>query len=108
MNAASPCFAGALLRNAFRSQARLPARPSSSLEKISKEAEADRDANRIDEAIALYKKGISIKPSWEEGWWYLGTLYYDLDNYPQGRDAFKHLTLIKPDVAVGLGHAWAL
>ena len=75
----------------------------SALEKISKEAEAARDGNHVDEAIVLYKKGISLQPSWDEGWWYLGTLYYDLDDYQQGRDAFKHLTLIKPDVAVAWG-----
>jgi tetratricopeptide (TPR) repeat protein len=75
----------------------------SALEKISKEAEAARNGNRVDDAIALYKKGISLRPSWDEGWWYLGTLYYDLDNYEQGRDSFKHLTLIKPDVAVAWG-----
>lgn len=73
------------------------------LERISKEAEAARNGNRVDEAIALYKKGIALRPSWQEGWWYLGTLYYDLDNYEQGRDAFKHLTLINPDVAVAWG-----
>ena len=74
------------------------------LEKLSKEGETDRQNNKIDEAIAVYKKGVALKPSWDEGWWYLGTLYYDLDQYTEGRDAFKHLTLIKPEVAAG----WAM
>jgi tetratricopeptide (TPR) repeat protein len=74
------------------------------IEKLSKQGEEDRQNNHIDDAIAVYKKGVALKPSWDEGWWYLGTLYYDLDEYADGRDAFKHLTLIKPDVAVG----WAM
>jgi tetratricopeptide (TPR) repeat protein len=78
--------------------------PNVALERIAKQAEAARSANHIDEAIAAYKKGVALKPSWDEGWWYLGTLYYDLDQYAEGRDAFKHLTLIKPDVAIG----WAM
>lgn len=78
--------------------------PDPVISKFSKEGEALRQQNKIDDAIAVYKKGVALRPSWDEGWWYLGTLYYDLDQYPAGRDAFKHLTLIKPQVAA----AWAL
>jgi tetratricopeptide (TPR) repeat protein len=74
------------------------------IEKLSKQGDAYRQENKIDDAIALYKKGVALKPSWDEGWWYLGTLYYDLDQYSEGRDAFKHLALIKPQVAAG----WAM
>lgn len=63
-----------------------------------------RKENKVDEAIAVYKRGVALKPSWDEGWWFLGTLYYDLDQYPSGRDAFRHLTLIKPESAAG----WAM
>jgi tetratricopeptide (TPR) repeat protein len=73
----------------------------SAIEKLSKQGEAYRQDNKIDDAIAVYKKGVALKPAWDEGWWYLGTLYYDLDQYSEGRDAFKHLTLIKPQVAAG-------
>ncbi len=76
---------------------------SPALAKIAKEAEAAQANNRIDDAIALYKKGLALRPSWRDGWWYLGTLYYDLDQYADGRDAFKHFTLIEPGVAVGWG-----
>ncbi len=77
---------------------------SATLDRLSKEADAARTGNRIDDAIALYKKGVALHPSWDEGWWYLGTLYYDLDDYAHGRDAFRHLTSIKPEVAV----PWAM
>jgi tetratricopeptide (TPR) repeat protein len=81
-----------------------PAGSDALIEKLSKQGEEDRQNNHIDDAIAVYKKGVALKPSWDEGWWYLGTLYYDLDQYAEGRDAFKHLTVIKPEVAVG----WAM
>jgi len=74
------------------------------IDRLSKEGEEDRQNNKIDEAIAVYKKGVTLKPSWDEGWWFLGTLYYDLDQYTEGRDAFKHLTLITPDLST----AWAM
>ena len=77
---------------------------AASIDRIAKEADAAREANKIDDAIALYKKGLALKPSWDEGAWYLGTLYYNLDDYAHGRDAFRRLTLLKPDLAVG----WAM
>lgn len=78
--------------------------PAPSLDRIEKQAQAARAANHVDEAIALYKKGVALKPSWDEGWWSIGTLNYELDRFPEARDAFRHLTAIKPDVAV----PWAM
>ena len=78
--------------------------PAPSLERIQKQAEAARAAKRVDEAIQLYKKAVAIQPSWDEGWWALGTLYYELDRFDEGRTAFRRLTVIKPDV----GLPWAM
>ena len=80
------------------------AQAPSRLVRIQKQAEAARQENRIDDAIALYKKGVAIKPSWDEGWWSLGTLNYSLDRFEEARDAFRHLTAIKPEVAM----PWAM
>lgn len=77
--------------------------PSATLTRLSKEGETARQANRIDDAIAIYKKGITLRPDWDEGWWYLGSLYYNLDRYQEARDAFRHLTAEKPNAAVGWG-----
>jgi len=72
--------------------------------RIQKQAEAARKANHVDEAIALYKKGVALKPEWEEGWWSLGTLDYGLDQFAEAREAFRHLTAIQP----GAGAPWAM
>ncbi|MBV9264706.1 MAG: tetratricopeptide repeat protein [Acidobacteriaceae bacterium] len=73
------------------------------IDRIAKEAQAARDEHRVDDAIALYKKGVGLKPSWDEGWWYLGSLYYDLDQFVPARDAFRHLTAVNPNAAPGWG-----
>ncbi len=58
----------------------------------------------MDDAIRLYKQALRLKPSWEEGWFSLGMLNYQLDQYAEGREAFRHLTVTNPNVAV----AWAM
>lgn len=77
---------------------------SASIQQIQKQAEAARKDNRVDDAIRLYKKGVALKPSWEEGWWSLGTLDYGLDQFTEARDAFRHLTALQP----GAGAPWAM
>lgn len=78
--------------------------PAPTLERIQKQAETARAAQRVAEAIQLYKKGVALQPSWDEGWWALGTLYYELDRFDEGRTAFRRLTVVKPDV----GLPWAM
>src|SRR5580658_8126072 len=79
-----------------------PAPIPASLQAIQTQAEAARKENRIDDAIALYKKGIAIKPAWEEGWWALGTLHYSRDEFVEARDDFRRLSSIQPNV----GASW--
>lgn len=52
----------------------------------------------------LYKKALNLNSSWEEGWWFLGTLYYDGDQYTAGRDAFQRVV----DLNAGAKPAWGL
>ena len=77
---------------------------SPAFDALAKQAETARQANKTDEAIRLYQQAVHLKPSWSEGWWYLGTLYYDSDRYADGQDAFGHLTSLEPNMAV----AWAM
>src|SRR6266851_8548277 len=60
-----------------------PSAPSGSqnFDTIAAAASAARDADKIDEAIGLYRQAIGLHPQWAEGWWFLGTLYYDHDKY---------------------------
>jgi len=77
---------------------------STTFEDVEKRATEAREAKRLEEAAALYRQGLALKPSWQEGSWYLGTSLYGLKRYPEARDAFRHLALSQP----GNGPAWAL
>ncbi len=81
-----------------------PAAPDRSFIEASKAAGQAREANKIDDAVTAYKKSVQLRPSWAEGWWYLGTLLYDADRYPEGRDAFRRFIALDAKV----GQAWAL
>ena len=98
------CLACAPLALSPGGGAKAPAPAPVPVQQIQKQAEAARKENRVDAAIALYKKGVAVKPSWEEGWWSLGTLHYSLDHFAEARDAFRHLTAIQPDT----GAPWAM
>ena len=55
---------------------------------LARQAAAAREADRVPEAIALYQQALQMKPDWAEGWFFLGTLYYDTDRYADARPAF--------------------
>ncbi|MGA8025903.1 MAG: tetratricopeptide repeat protein [Bryobacteraceae bacterium] len=76
----------------------------SAFDVIAKKAEAARQDSNTVEAIALYSQAVRLKAAWSEGWWYLGTLYYDSDQYTDGLAAFRRLTLLEPKMTV----AWAM
>ena len=86
-----------------KSQAANPAN-SPAFQRISKEAAEARGANRLNDAVNLYQQALKLNPHWDEGWWYLGTLYYDSDRYTDGAKAFRNLVEISPHY----GAAWAL
>ena len=79
---------------------RLRAPTSSTLRRQADEA---RTAGRVDEAIVLYERAAALQPSWTEGYWTLGTIYYDADCHHECRDAFAQVVTQEP----AHGAAWA-
>ncbi len=71
---------------------------------LAQQAAKARDEGRLDDALALYRRGVVLQPDWVEGWWSLGTLQYDRNAFAPARDAFSHL--LKLDS--GAAPAWAL
>jgi predicted Zn-dependent protease len=63
---------------------------------IAGQANAARDANRLPEAAALYRKALALRPSWAEGWWSLGTVLYDQNAYADAARAFRRLLSYDP------------
>jgi tetratricopeptide (TPR) repeat protein len=71
-------------------------------EVVAKSATAARETGNADQAIQDYRRALKINPRWEEGWWYLGTLLYDGDHYPEAIPAFQKLVELVPSA----GPAW--
>ncbi len=68
-------------------------------EQVARQAEAARTGDRIPEAIRLYRAGVRLRPSWSDGWWWLGSLYYDQDRFPDAQAAFRRFITLAPKPA---------
>jgi tetratricopeptide (TPR) repeat protein len=68
-----------------------PDAASAAFDRASKAATEARAQNHATDAIALYRQALSMRPSWTEGWWFLGELLYDGNRYPEARDALRRL-----------------
>ena len=77
---------------------------NASFERFVKLADEARQAERFEEALSLYGEALKIRPKWPDGWWYIGAIFYQKDQYPQARDAFQNLVALEPE----RGPAWAM
>jgi len=73
--------------------------PARSFDDLASRAAAARDQENIPLAIELYRKAEQLKPDWAEGWFYLGLLQYQGNQFPQAIDAFNHLLQLQPTAA---------
>ena len=85
-----------------RASARRVQTAQASFDKAANAAATARDAGRSDEAIENYRLAVAIRPDWQEGWFYLGTLQYDADRYTDAIPAFQKLVQLAP----AIGPAW--
>ena len=76
---------------------------STSFATLSKRAAEARDADRLEEAAALYASALSLQPKWVEGWWSLGTIEYDRDHYAKAALGFEKVIAL--DSSNGTAHA---
>src|ERR1035437_6949701 len=60
--------------------------------------------NRKLEAIGMLDKALKASQHWKQGWWLLGSLLYDVDNYAAARVALERLLQIDPKSGAG----WAV
>ena len=49
--------------------------------------------------MGLYAKALKLLPTWADGWWSLGSIAYDRDDFAKCAPAFQKLTALKPDSA---------
>jgi tetratricopeptide (TPR) repeat protein len=76
---------------------------ATTFEDLAAQASAARDANDVPKAMELYRQALELKPSWAEGWWFLGTLAYDSDQYQRGEKAFQEFVKLDDGKAMGWG-----
>jgi tetratricopeptide (TPR) repeat protein len=63
---------------------------------LAAQAEQASQQDRLDEAIALYRKALALRPAWAEGWWSVGTIHYDRNEYKQAATAFRRVVALQP------------
>jgi tetratricopeptide (TPR) repeat protein len=63
---------------------------------LSRRAAAAREAGRLGQAIALYDRALELRPDWDEGQWYLGTLFYESGKHGECVGAFSRFLEVKP------------
>ncbi|HYG79583.1 MAG TPA: tetratricopeptide repeat protein [Pyrinomonadaceae bacterium] len=73
-------------------------------DRVAAQAEQARSANRVEEAIKLYRRAVSMRPRWAEGWFNLGTLLYDKDAYADAAAALGRAAALSPKV----GTTWVM
>lgn len=100
---AMPLAIGVLAQGAPPAPASGEASPPVAFDTLRRQATEARTAGRVQQAVELYKQAVARQPSWTEGHWYLGTIYYDADRHDDCRDAFARVTEQQPDN----GAAWA-
>src|ERR1700693_4597819 len=63
---------------------------------LSSSATAAREAGHPADAIPLYQRALQLRPDWVEGWWYLGTVLYDADQFRDAIPAFQKVANLAP------------
>jgi len=65
-------------------------------DRLLKQATDARQAERWEDAIALYAKAVKLRPDYVEAYWYQGTAYYSLDKFTECRDKFRDVLRLAP------------
>jgi predicted Zn-dependent protease len=90
-----------MLQYAARGQAGGQTNPA--FEELARRAEQARIAGQRDAAIQAYEQALLIRPEWQEGLWYLGTLDYEADRYAEAIPVLQKVSLVHPEA----GPVWA-
>ncbi len=69
---------------------------SGNFQSLAARAAAARDADNLDEAVSLFRKALALRPNWVEGWWSLGTLEYDRNQYAAAAQALGRMLPLAP------------
>lgn len=96
-------YVGTIVCGVASAQAPRRAHAEGAFPRLSQQADQAREANDLNRAIQLYHQALAIRPRWAEGWWALGTIYYDRNVYAEAAHALQRLIAVDPQH--GTGHA---
>lgn len=74
-----------------------------SADRLAADAAAAREAGRLEEAAALYRRAIELQPESPEHRWFLGATLYELTRYADARAAFTAVMQRQPEHAGAFG-----
>ena len=77
----------------------LALRAQNTFDSLSAAASSARESGDKAQAIAAYQDALKLRPDWEEGLWYLGTLQYDTDHYAEAITPLRRVIKIDPAMA---------
>jgi tetratricopeptide (TPR) repeat protein len=60
-------------------------------------ADEARQQGRLLAALDLYRRAVDRDPAWTDGWWYLGTIQFELDRYEDAVRSFDRVLERRPD-----------
>ena len=60
-----------------------------------------RMAGKLDDAILKYKQALQGTPNWSEGWYFLGTIYYEKERPRECAESFARFVKLQPNVSAG-------
>jgi tetratricopeptide (TPR) repeat protein len=70
-----------------------------SFQAIARDADHARQADHLVDALKLYSDAVRLRPSWADGWWWLGSILYDQDRFSEAQAPFKHFIALSPKPA---------
>src|SRR5262245_32080445 len=80
-----------------------PAQANRAFTDAVKQGDEFRQAGKFEEALLQYAIALQLRPKWAEGWWYVGTIFYEKDSYAEARNAFRNLVVIDPKRSLAWG-----
>jgi tetratricopeptide (TPR) repeat protein len=69
---------------------------------IASEADKARESERLNDALNLYSEGVKLRPTWVDGWWWLGSILYEQDRFAEALIPFEKFVALSPNGAPAL------
>ena len=73
-----------------------PSAQTKELEALTQRVDAALKQHRSADAIGMLQSAVRAHPQWQRGWWLLGSVLYDTDNYSAARPVLERLVQMDP------------